>query len=284
MDLQSSLSYFDDISVKDGYSSAHLFYGQVELYDSSEGDAVLDYRRSISAATVVEPARGVVLVGSERYIVGRTIGDYFDGSLVWESLIGHPADYLFTLGSAKAFIDSTASYTLYGAVATLKSAKEVGESSQVFGVSSFTCATAETGIARDLLLKDSSGRFYRIQGITFGAGSFLTVLCSELGSDVFQSSVQYSVAGGYDYTTDSSSMSDPDIISAFVERYQDNYRFITGDDKNFEAGDKIITVSNSDVLTPVVNSEAVVSGETYRVIGFQSDDNGGWELHARIKP
>ena len=112
MDLSVAASYFDTLSVQDGYSSAHLFYGQLDLYDGSNRDGGTSYRRSLSAPIITRPEREVFLIGTDRYLAGREVGDYFYGEKIRESVVLHPCDGLFTAGTAAQIITNTGVVTM----------------------------------------------------------------------------------------------------------------------------------------------------------------------------
>lgn len=282
MDLAMAASYYDTLSVKDGYSSAHLFYGQMDLYGGGARDGVTSYRRALSAATISRPTRGVVLIGSsDRFIAGRSIKDYFYGDPLREALLIHPSDGSFTAGTAAQFITSSVSLvTAYMAVSLNKEQKEESESSQYFNLVDVYCSTYET-VPRDYLVKGPSGIYYRVQALGTTTAGFQVLTCTELGAGVLFSSVSYVGPGTYVPATDSSTTPAPIVISGILERYQSNYRYSLDEATKFEVGDKVLTVAASALTTPAVGAHVTVNSVVYDVLGYQTDGFSAWELHLR---
>jgi len=281
MDLMTAASFYDTLPVKDGYAGTALFDGQMDLYDGGARDGVTSYRRSISAAVVTRPARGVVLAGSDRYIIGREIKDYFDGEVIRSNLIIHPSDGLFTTGTAAQFLTtSVLLVSCYAAVSLNKEQKEESESSQYFNLVDVYCSTTET-VPRGYLVKGPSGIYYRVQSFGMTTAGFQVLTCAELGAGVLLSSVSYVGPGTYVPATDSSTTPAPITISGILERYQSNYRYLLNEAKKFEVGDKVLTVTVAALATPAVGAHVTAGGVVYDVLGYQSDGFSAWELHLR---
>jgi len=280
VDFSDVAAFFDDSGVLDGYTGDSLFSGQMDLYGGAVRDSLTGFRRSVSADLIIESTRGVVSIEDRLFLAGRIISDYFQGGLIRQHLILHPCDGLFEAAPAANFLNSGSLDDFYGAEALLKEDNERAESSQLFNVVNIYSSTTE-GVPRDYLLKSSSGIYFRVQNVERTTGGFQALVCSELGSGVLQPAVSYAALGAYDTATDSSSMSDPILIPGFLERYQTNYRYLSGDAAGFESGDKVLTVSTSDVAAPQTGDEATIASVLYQVLGFQEDELGSWELHTR---
>ena len=78
MKLAAAAVYFDRDSVYDGYTGTLLFEAQFASYDGSQPDGSFSRRRTISAGpSIAHPARSVVTVHGEKWIVGEFITDGF---------------------------------------------------------------------------------------------------------------------------------------------------------------------------------------------------------------
>jgi len=278
MDLYDVAAYFDDIPVLDGYSGSPLFICQMDQYDATNRDSMTGYRRTCSAPQINLPDRKVVDILGEKFICGRIIKDFFKGSVIRQHLLIHPADGLFLYGSARDFIDNAQLYSFYGARALRKEGKEEGESSQFFPLYNIYFGSTEYA-QRDFLLKGPDDFYYRIQAFEIQTGNYNSVYVNEIGKDTL-TTVTYIVAGDYVIASDSRS-GHPTDITAFVERHQTNYRYLTWAAERFRAGDRVVTVSDADIVDPSNNDYVLIDGSSYQVLERQTDGLGCWELQVR---
>ena len=280
MDLYDVAQYFDDIKVYDAYSSSYLFTCQMDQYDATTRDSMTGWRRTCSAPVITVPARRVIRIQGFDYICGQTFKDFFKDRVIREHLLMHPSDGLFTLGTAREFIDEDEDLTTFhGAVAVRKEVKEEGESSQFFAVYNIYLAMTETA-ERDLLVRGPDNIFYRIQSIEVQTGKYRTLFVSELGMDAL-TTVVYTPAGAYDVASDTTTAGTAKTLAAVVERYQTNYRYLTWAAEKFRNGDIVVTVSEADLPTPKNNDRVLARGRDYRVLEKQQDGFGSWELQCR---
>jgi hypothetical protein len=281
MDLYDAAQYFDKLTATDAYSGATLFTCQMDQYDSTERDSVTGWRRTCSAPEIVVPARRAIKVNGKAYLVGRTQEDYFNEYVIREHALLHPSDGIFTLGSAKQFLSEThlLSY-LHGAQSLLQQKKEEGESSQLFSFYSIYVGLNETA-TKDQIVQAPDGTYYRIQNVEIQTGQYKTLSATELGASALLQVSFISSSGGYDPVTDSSGAEAPILITAFFERYQTNYRYMTWASDRFRNGDRVLTVDQDDIPEPANNDRVQVNGSDYKVLSVHSDDMGGWEMHLR---
>lgn len=279
MEFADACSFFDDQPVLDGYSGALLFNGQPDLFDATERDTETGWRRTISAGSLVFPARNCVQIGTDRFIAGRSVRDYFQGSAVREHMLLHPADYLVTAAHPAGFLGDTGSFTFYAGLSWLKERKEETRTSEAFSVYDIYCSAAEA-IAPGMLIKPPAGVYLRVQGVDQRSGGLLVLVSQELGADA-QRSVSYIVSGAYDPVTDSSSASAPIVVPAFVEPFTTNYNYMTNGATDFERADRVVTVRTTAVASPKPGDTLVDQSLTFRVLEKQNDGNGCWEVHVR---
>lgn len=279
MDLYDVATYFDEIPVLDGYSNQELFICQMDVYDATERDSMTGFRRSCSAGTVSLPTRRVVKIQDEYYIVGRKILDYFKDRKIREHLLLHPADGLFSHGTALKHITNTGLSTLYAAVALRKEGKEEGESSEFFAMYNIYMGNNEE-IPRDHIVKSPDGHYYRVQAFEQQTGEYHSAYVSDLGKNAL-TTVIYTPAGEYDVAADAHIAGTPVTLTAFVERYQTNYRYLTWSAAKFQNGDIVVTISATTVANPKTDARFLVRGRDYRMIEKQQDGFGCWELQLR---
>jgi hypothetical protein len=83
MDLNAAATFFDDDPFLDGYSGAALFSAQAASFDDSSSDGATNRRRVLSTGPdVVMPARRVVQLHGDRWLVGTGTPDGFLGEVI----------------------------------------------------------------------------------------------------------------------------------------------------------------------------------------------------------
>jgi hypothetical protein len=90
VDLATIVSSHKQLSVYDGYTDDLLFLGQTNPYNGSVRDSVASWRQFISASAITLPSRGVVRIGTERFLAGRVVKDFFQGEVIRENVVIHP--------------------------------------------------------------------------------------------------------------------------------------------------------------------------------------------------
>jgi len=282
MDIYDAATYFDGLQVTDAYDDSELFTAQMDQYDATARDGMTSWRRSCSAAVVVMPDRRVVEIDGQPYIAGRRIRDYFQDQVIREHLLLHPSDGLFTCGTAADFLAeySLSLTTLYGTLALRKELKEEAESSQYFSLYNIYIALGEV-VSRDQIVQSPAGGYYRVQSVEQQTGEYQTLYVSDLSFDALVSVAYTSGSGVYDVASDQMIAGPSVAVNAFLERYQTNYRYLVDGALKFQEGDRVLTVSASDISEPAMNDRVQIDYVDYRVLSVQSDGLGGWELHIR---
>lgn len=280
MDIFDAAAFYDETPVLDAYSGATLFSGQLDQYDAAIKDSLAGWRRTISTAAPVLPTRGAVSIFGEYYLTGRVITDGFKGTTIRKHVLLHPCPGLFSLAPAVTFLTTGSTpATAYASAELRKEEKEEGVSSQLYSLVNIYLAPGET-VARDYIAKGTDGIYYRVQNIEPQTGGLKTLVANELGSLV-KTTISYGTAGTYDSSTDTTGTTLIAGVGAFVERYQDNYRYTEPSAVKFTAGDKVVTVSATVIISPQAGDTTVLTDSVYNVVGYQSDGLGSWELHVR---
>lgn len=281
VEFSDAASFFDTQPVLDAYTGATLFMGQPDLYDATVRDAETGWRRTLSAATVVFPARGCVQVGNDRFIAGRSVRDYFQGEVAREYVLLHPTDQLIYAAFPAEFLaGGLVSVSFYAGLSWLKERKAESITSETSTIYDVYCSVSETSVREGVVLKTQDGNYLKVLGADLRSGGLMVLVAYELGVDALRP-VSYTAAGAYDPVADSSSASAPNLINAFVEDFQSNYRYRTSAATKYERADKVVTVRMSDLANPKPGDILEDQGEVFRVLERQADPSGCWELHVR---
>ena len=284
MDVHTAALMFDNQQVYDAYTGIALFKGQPDLYDSTERDSETGYRRTISTLNPTLPDRGVIQMEDEIFLVGRTIKDYFQGSVIREHLLLHPVDGLIRIGPSESFLVAGESgdpepTELYGGLSWVRDRKEELTTSRSYPVYHVFCHVSET-LQPGWIVKDTRDIYHRIEAISFRTGGMQTALVYELGGSAIRT-VSYTAPGTvYVPETGSSVALPPIYLPAVVETFRSNYHYLTNAAEDFKRADLIYTVTKAFVTLPTIGAIIADSGRQYRVLSYR-EDGGSWFLHAR---
>lgn len=279
MEFQDAVKYFDNQQVIDAYTSAFLFNCQPDLFDATKRDAEAGWRRTLSAAAVILPARGCIKIESDIYIAGRSVRDYFKGQKIREYLLLHPADELLVSGAPENFLSATGTTAFYAGVSWVKERKEENRTSETSVVYDVYCSPTETAGVGDIL-KTEGGNYLRIGGASKRSGGLGVLVTYELGANALRS-VSYTAAGTYDVVSDSPGAVAPVVVDAFVETYSSNYEYLKSASEKFEVADRVITVLQSDIADPKPGDTFEDQNETFRFLERQADGASCWKIHVR---
>ena len=279
MEISDAAAFFDDQPVLDAYSSVVLFDGQPDLFDATTQDSEAGWRRTLSAAAISIPARGCIKLGSEVFIAGRITKDYFDGAIIREHLLLHPADSLITSGTPDKFLGVAGSVDFYAGVSWLKAKKDVERTSEASAIYDVFCSPTE-GISPGMILLTPEARYLRVFAADTRSGDLAVLAAYDLGADALRS-VSFVSAGTYDPVTDSSGAAAPILADAIVEFFQSNYQYNTNAATEFEISDRVVTVRQAVIVDPQPGDTLEDQSQTFRVLERQSDTDACWALHVR---
>lgn len=281
MDVATAATYFDSAEVLDAYSSAVLFTGQLDLYDAAERDSDTGWRRTVSAPTVVLPARGCVSVAGEVFVAGRVIKDHFQGEVHRQHLLLHPADGLFTYGTTGQMLAVSGTTDFYAGISWAKESRDAELTSETIPMFRVYYFEAED-VPSAALIKDAEGNYYRVASSSLQTGGLQRLTAFGLGPAAIHTA-QYSATGGtYDPVADSSGAAGPIPVSVLKEPARTHYRYQTNAALDFAPADVLLSALTASLGgVPEPESTFDIEGITYRVLERWAAADGCTEMHAR---
>lgn len=280
MNLHDAAKFFDKTICADAYNPTSTFVGQLDLYDDSKRDGVTVERRILSVSPqVVMPARGVITVEGETWIVGHRNTDSFQGSAIRHKYVIHRASALGSLQTVKQLLTS-GGVSVYSAAIWVKDSKEVETSSKLYSFMNTFYANGEP-VEPGKVLSMGTQR-YRIRNV-YPAASGVQVGEASVMPPANIVSVVYSAKSGhvYDAVNDNYGTITPTTFNALWERFQDSYNYESASAPKFVNGDLLLVVEKSNVVTPMAGDSLNLLGSTWTVISYQDDLNLCWELQVR---
>ena len=278
MKLASTVTRFSTTEFRDAYSPTATFMGRIEPFNESKNPGVSSHRRVLEVApTVVVPNTKVIVDAySQTYIVGSRVLDYWRDTVIRHKYALIPTGVSGDLGDIGEILAGTPAETSVYAFPyfTRRESTSGDRSSNLSGYDLYFPDVYSLA-AGDVFV--SSGVYYRLDtdSALDGVG-FLFAQVTKIESPI--QSFDIKVSGtAYDPVTDSYSETTHAAIDCFVEPLIKDYEFVTPAFEKIEAGDKAISVLESDVA---VESNDFIGG--YRVLSTR--DMGAWRIcHCRFE-
>lgn len=279
MKLANAALYFDRDSVYDGYTGTLLFKAQFASYDGSLPDGSFSRRRTVSVGPdVVHPARSVVTVHGERWIVGEFIRDGFFDAPIRKTASAKAVTDLFTfLTPGQAALGAVGTTTAYGQERYLKDTVNTPTTSDYSPQYEITFGPNE--VVPDEYFLRSPNDLYHIR-TTYRALEGFTVATADLIGATDYGENKYVTAvfgGGIDPITELPAAGTT-TTGILLYAYKLYFHATEADPKNNQ-GDKTLIVAKSAV-TPVNGGPVVIDSEPYRIFGITSYHDS-WNLRVR---
>jgi hypothetical protein len=279
MDLADAAGFFDELLCFDAFLPARSFYGQMDLFDDSRRDGTTVARRVLSVRpNTIIPAKRVIRVDNEYWIIGSSESDYFQGSAVRQKYVVHRADGPALIQSANQLGGSTGSNT-YAAAAWIKDLKEFDTSSRFEGFYNVYLPKSERALVGDLLTLNND--FYRVRNSFVSTAGFLVAESDKLPADMVVSAVY--TQSIYNPASDTYSSAVNTTVSLIIMRWQDNFRYDSEAAEKYVPGDVHgVLAKTALVAPPAVGNTLSFSGRTWEVISID-DELSSWGLHLRTR-
>lgn len=275
MNLGMLSAHFDRDPLYDAYTGDYLYKGQFATYDGSQLDGSFVRRRTVSLApNLVLPARRVVKLFDENWVLSDPITDGFNGKPVRQTMSARKCHRLYKIANASELLNATATRELYGFERWLKSTQDA-TSSQYEPFYEFSFSKTE---------KDLYGKFITADGLIWHARSVAEV------AEGFVVAEADLVAGGERFnevvTVERQGEKDPVTLQVgastfhkglFIERYQFYSRLDQAQPLNY-AGDRTLIVEAIPEFEKQV--EVSVNSVKWTVLARESIQ-GGYALHVR---
>jgi hypothetical protein len=274
MRLADAATYFDRLTCADAYNPATTFKAQFNLYDDSTRDGVTVERRVISTApSVAIPARRVIIVEAQPWLVGNVAPDYFDDAAIRYRYPVQRADGLATIKTIQQTLQGAPGTSAYAGVAWVKGAKEVDESSNIFDVLNAYFSSTET--LSEHMMFSLVGRWYLVRTVFGSSAGFLTAVVDELPEPVVETG---SIAvRTYNPVSDSHTSTNTSLQVVRM-RWQSAFEYLSPASENYERGDMQAMILKA--VTPKVQDMLNLSDGAWRILAM-NDEGTYWSLHLR---
>lgn len=266
--------YFDTDPVYDGYTAALLFRAQSASFDDSTADGATARRRVLSVAPGISmPARHVISIYDERWLVGLGTVDGFEGSSIRQHYVmKRVTDQLAVLTPSQA-LAAAAGTTAYAHKVFLKDIVNSLTDSEYDPQYNIFFSPAEA-VSKGTFLRDTAGNLYRVRN-TYVPVESLTVAQSDLlDAGARQTCVINS--GAYDPVTEAVTAGTTSVNAIWLDTPK-FYRFRHLSDQRIEAGDRALFVPSN----VAAGTTLTFDGALWVVLSSQPEGDA-WALHVRL--
>ena len=273
MKLSNIAGKFDNTVATDAYGS-YSFKCQLAPLELFKIDGVAVKKRSLSTtANVAMPARGVVSIDGENYLVGTGTPDFWKGSVIRRNYVVQGADGLATLNSIAGALAQTGETTAYAAHLFARYLPESADSSKYPPQYQVFLAGVEVAPANSLVT--ISGQTYLIKESYVSTSGLRIALANMLDEPLFET-ISFG-AKTYDPVTDTYTSAASSVRIMRV-KWQEHFHYLTIGSTNYERGDQQIFFLKS--ATPKPSDMLTLSDGVWRVLSVL-DEGTHWSVHVR---
>lgn len=276
MRLHKAATRFDKSILYDAYTSTRVGKGQLDPTDIYKLDGAAVTRRVISVdpATIL-PTRLAVRLGADIYLIGSPSTDEWNGLPIRTKYILHQANSLATI---KTFAEALANLPGRSAYASREWNKDIPDpkvSSTYFNDYHIFIAHTEPVQQYDLIFIDN--QWHICHAVHPSLSGFTDAVSHEIIGVGFETVT--TTTETYNPTTDTYSGVTTSATMLRL-RWQENFRFLTQAQENYEQGDEIAMVLKSAWPAVKPSDKVIFSDGEWRVLAAR-DEGLTFNLHIR---
>ena len=275
MRLSRAANRFNDMLAADAYAPTVTFLVQFEPVSYSKLDGVQVRKRSTSIAPdVVIPARGVIAIDGQNYLVGHTAPDYWKGLVIRRTVVIQGADGLAVVSSITEALGNSPGVLAYASAAFSKYNTDMRESSAYHPEYQLFFAGSES--LSEGTLVSLNGDWFLVKEAYHSTSGLLVGLADKLPGTVFETVTVNS--NTYDpvldaYTTSAAS------AKVMRVRWKESFEYLTAAQEDYVRGDETVFVLQSAFDAKPSDTLTLSDGD-WRVISVV-DQGAVLALHAR---
>lgn len=273
MKLHDAARIADDTLATDSYGTDTLLC-QFEVLSYSKIDGVAVKKRQISTApNTTMPARSVVTIEGQPYLVGHGSPDFWRGSVIRLNYVIQGSDGLADLTTIADALAGTASVTAYAAVTFAKYLPDAEDSSRYPPQYQIFLAGSEAAPADSLVQLNSI--WYLVKQSYISNSGLLVALANVVESPSFETATFTSRV--YNPVTDAYTDT-PTSIPVFRIKWSEHFKYLSKATEPYERGDQTVWVLKA--VTPDAPDTLTLSDGPWRVLSAQ-DEGLTWSCHVR---
>lgn len=279
MKITAAANHFDKTYFTDAYAPGALARGLLDVSDSSKRDGLIDTRHIFSlSAKVPLPARNVVLIGADAWVLGRMTEHTYMGTPNRREFPAQRSDGLHHLQTPAQLLDAVENVQAYASRVWLKDLTDQNVASDKFNYEAFYFALCEQ--LDNAWIITQGHTHWRVMSWYDASSGFRVAEAVRIMNAPLMG--KFTAKADYNAATDTYADATPIDCAVMLERFQDNYHYSNAASDTFVRGDMVITVSKTKVPnTPVQGDLISASGYPWRIMDVYDDGMGSWVCHTR---
>ena len=276
MKLKSVSKFFDKTKAVDAYNSLYSFKCQVEPLDMyrTEGTRI-KIRNMSTAPEVVIPARRVIKIDDQAYIVSDSSLDHWSGEAIRSRYVLQGADHVVEIRTIAQVLEDVPGVQAFASIDFNKYGTDERDSSEYHP--QYHIYFGKETVKKDALIHSTDSN-YLVKNSYLTPAGIVDALANELDDPVVQ--VTVSTGRSYNPVTDSYTATTASVRAVLV-RWQEQFSYLTQGSTKYERGDAQLFV------LPAVQAKAgdivSIGSEDFKVLSYL--DKGGYRsLHIRREP
>lgn len=262
MDFADVTTFFNTDPVHDAYSGDFLFYGHSKAQNDRLSAGATTRRRSLTTEpTAVMPARGVISMLGDAWLVGTSNVDGFQGDAVrrvWSLKKSTGMAEILTPAQACAGSPGHALHIQREMSNNMPNVRSFSDWDSIWDLYAAGSETATRGqFVRD------GGALYRVRHAYYDIESYLILEADQFEADA-QQSATFITAGTPDLVTDRQTTASI-VLPVIQTDSLKFYRYRTEVEADSKPGDRVVFVSAASIA-PAPNSELTMLGSRWRVL------------------
>ena len=276
MKLKNVSKFFDKTKAVDAYNSSYSFKCQVEPLDMyrTEGTRI-KIRNMSTAPEVVIPARRVIKIDDQAYIVSDSSLDHWSGEAIRSRYVLQGADHVVEIRTIAQVLENVPGVQAFASIDFNKYGTDERDSSEYHP--QYHIYFGKETVGEDVLIH-TVDRNYLVKNSYLTPAGIVDALANELDDPVVQ--VTVSTGRSYNPVTDSYTATTVSVRAVLV-RWQEYFEYLTQGSTKYERGDAQLFV------LPAVQAKAgdtvSIGGEDFKVLSHL-DRSGYRSLHIRREP
>jgi len=276
MKLKTASKFFDKTKAVDAYNPAISFKCQIEPLDMyrTEGTRI-KIRNMSTAPEVVIPARRVIRIDDQAYIVSDPSRDHWSGEAIRSRYVLQGADHVVEIRTIAQVLEDVPGVQAFASIDFSKYGTDERDSSRYHP--QYHIYFGKETVEEDYVVHTTSSN-YLVKNSYLTPAGIVDALANELDDPVVQVSV--STGRTYDPITDSYTAT-TSSVRAIIVRWQEYLEYLTQGSTKYERGDAQLFVLSA--VQAKVGDIVSISGEDFKVLSHL-DRAGYRSLHIRREP
>ena len=276
MKLKNVSKFFDKTKAVDAYNSRYSFKCQVEPLDMyrTEGTRI-KIRNMSTAPEVTIPARSVIKIDDQAYIVSDSSLDHWSGEAIRSRYVLQGADHVVEIRTIAQVLEDVVGVQAFASIDFNKYGTDERDSSRYHP--QYHIYFGSEKIEKNSIVHTATSN-YLVKNSYMTPAGIVDALANELDDPVVQVSV--STGRTYEPVTDSYTAT-TSSVRAIIVRWQDYFEYLSQGSTKYERGDAQLFVLPS--VQAKAGDTVSISGEDFKVLSHL-DRTGYRTLHIRREP